>query len=642
MPRSQSVERDCARVKTEGESANLNLITFLTARQANLMAVIKSATTTSIHELFSHEKNICYLIPKYQREYSWNKDHWTALFNDLMGEDALAGHFLGTIIGIDKTQAIVDRHYLEVVDGQQRLTTVTLLLIAIYSQLLERKNEITDEDRLSDISNLRRMLVTIDPLGPRVQLQNQNFNSDDFKDVLHDGGTGIGELKRKNSGHRKIKKAYKFFKVCLESRMAEASTSEVETLLDVLSRTKKATIVSLEVFSHADAFVLFESLNNRGLALTPIDLIKNSLLEKADRTPEIGIDVAYSLWTKWLDNLGDEYRDQERFFRQFYNAFKKQWNLSITNIPVATRSKLISVFEEMLKGDFNIFADHMNVGTAAYKIIIGIESDNQNSTELEKVLFDLSRVEGAPSYILMLSLIVNRNDYGLDDKELGKIAQLLISFFVRRNLTNSPPTYALDRLFISIVESLVANPSLPILQTIRQQLLAVSVSDAVFLERLKGPVYEENPGITRFILIQLAQKHMTNEKWMDLWAYLQSEKSEKQFRWTIEHIVPQGENMPPVWIAMLGGQSEAERVLEDEIHKLGNLTITGYNSTLGNRAFEEKRDRKDNKIPHSYVGYKNGLELNDDLKNAEKWTGTNITSRTDKLAREALQMFKLI
>ena len=602
--------------------------------------MIKSATPTSIHELFSHEKDIHYLIPKYQREYSWNKDQWSALFNDLMEEDALAGHFLGTIIGVDKTEAVLGRHALEVVDGQQRITTVTLLLVAIYSELAKRKDLITSDDQKSDVINLRRMLVTGNPLGSRVQLQDQNSNAADFLSVLQEGGTGIEANNVKWAGNRKIKKAYRFFKSCLDDRMASESVSDIETLMDVLNRTKKAILVSLEVHSHADAFVLFESLNNRGLALTPIDLIKNSLLEKADGKEGLGVEKAYKRWTQWLSNLGGEYRDQERFLRQFYNAFKSQWGLALPNIPVATRSKLITIFEEMLKGDFDVFAGRMDKATEAYKLIIGVESE-EVSDDIARALLDLSRVEGAPSYILMLSLLVNREDYGLSNKDIVEVSRVLISFFVRRNLTNTPPTYALDRLFISIVENWDNTDGLTPRERVLRSLTSVSVDDEVFLYRLKGPIYEENSRITRFILIQLAQSKMDNEKWTDLWARVKARESKEQYRWTIEHVAPQGDNMPQPWIDMLGGSAEAERILNEDIHRLGNLTITGYNSTLGNLAFVDKRDRKDSKAPHGFVGYKNGLGLNEELKDRSEWTGADILRRTEELALAALALFGL-
>ena len=109
--------------------------------------------------------------------------------------------------------------------------------------------------------------------------------------------------------------------------------------------------------------------------------------------------------------------------------------------------------------------------------------------------------------------------------------------------------------------------------------------------------------------------------------------------WTIEHVFPQGENIPDSWVKMIGegDRSKAEEIQETHVHKLGNLTITGYNSKLGNMAFIDKRDRTDNN--GTFVGYKNGLNLNEDLVNTNSWTKDQIDTRTDKLVEQALMIF---
>ena len=100
---------------------------------------------------------------------------------------------------------------------------------------------------------------------------------------------------------------------------------------------------------------------------------------------------------------------------------------------------------------------------------------------------------------------------------------------------------------------------------------------------------------------------MTKETWVDLWKY-----EGKLFVWTIEHIFPQGENIPASWVTMIadGDAKKAKAIQEIHVHKLGNLTISGFNSALGNKSFKDKRDRTDSKGRE--VGYKNGLKLNAD------------------------------
>lgn len=104
---------------------------------------------------------------------------------------------------------------------------------------------------------------------------------------------------------------------------------------------------------------------------------------------------------------------------------------------------------------------------------------------------------------------------------------------------------------------------------------------------------------------------------------------------------PEGDNIPQVWVSMIAGgdQNLAKQYLNDYVHKLGNLTITGYNSTLSNNSFENKRDRQDKKT-HRYIGYRNGLDINKEIAQKETWTIDDITNRTDELVKELLKMYK--
>src|SRR6185295_10449325 len=140
-----------------------------------------------------------------------------------------------------------------------------------------------------------------------------------------------------------------------------------------------------------------------------------------------------------------------------------------------------------------------------------------------------------------------------------------------------------------------------------------------------------NANVTRFILCALAEQAMTRETFIDLWRV-----EGKQFVWTIEHVFPQGENIPGSWVEMVAGGDEqkAKALQQTHVHKLGNLTISGFNSALGNKSFQEKRDRVDKE--GRPVGYRNRLKLNDDLAIAERWSVDQINSRTDKLVQQAL------
>lgn len=261
--------------------------------------------------------------------------------------------------------------------------------------------------------------------------------------------------------------------------------------------------------------------------------------------------------------------------------------------------------------------------------------------ELYKALQELSRIQGAPAYLLLLYLMKNQNELTLKKSTLVDLVKFLTKFFVRRNLTDVPNTRDLTNIFMYIIDDIqIKNlKGVELVEYIQQRLIEKSATDEIFMEKLDGRIYEENTGVARFVLCSLAEKYMTNEKFTDLWA--QNDYSGKKvYAWTIEHIFPEGNNIPDCWVEMIasGDKKLAKQYLEEYVHKLGNLTITAYNSTLSNKSFVEKRDRKNQE--GKFVGYKNGLQLNEYIKSLDSWTIENIKERTKLLKSEIIDMFK--
>ncbi|WP_239028712.1 HNH endonuclease family protein [Pseudonocardia acidicola] len=187
---------------------------------------------------------------------------------------------------------------------------------------------------------------------------------------------------------------------------------------------------------------------------------------------------------------------------------------------------------------------------------------------------------------------------------------------------------------MTIIEKLDGLTGRPVVDRVTQELIDVSSSDADFRQRLEGPIYDENTDVARFILATLSEDAMTKETRTDLWV-----QEKGHFVWTIEHILPQGTNLPKDWLDMLGGRDAAAAAQEEHVHRLGNLTITAYNSTLSNKSFPEKRDRTD---PQGRsIGYRNGLSLNADLATKNSWTVDDIEERTTRLASQVIARFPL-
>lgn len=588
-----------------------------------------------------------YDIPRYQREYTWNQRDWANLYDDITQNDA--GYFLGSFIVVNGTvNSKMDTIHYEVIDGQQRLTTLSLLLAALYTRIMEHKDSIDDDMMLDDIRPLRnRLILKSDKSMTRVIPQVQNHNLEDYRWILkeHIGLVAVMQ-KPKFLGLRKMSKAFNYFYDRLGEDVGGRDGIEcVRCLLDICRLVCSAVVVQITVDSHADAYTLFASLNNRGVPLSAVDLIKNMLLGKVAGVDDGQLDYYFERWQEVLHNLGDDYKTQERFFRQNYDAFRREVNKpfigeSGSQLPlgsVATRSNLLKIYEKRMEADDGALKvlDELTENSALYSKIIGLDQEGLDS-ELSNQLLELSRAQGVASYLMLLFLFKKQNQLELKDETLALLVKLLVCFFVRRNLTNTPPTRDLERLFISICESLESEglKGIAAAEYIKKRLVDVSASDASFKERLEGPIYDVNPDMTRYILTVIASPSVTKEM-KPLWERYAS----GNYVWTIEHIFPQGKNIPDEWVKMVadGDMSKAIEVQEKQVHTLGNLTITGYNSKLSNMPFVTKRDRKD--VYGANVGYRNGLNLNDELVNTDTWTSEQIQERTDKLVGLTLKAF---
>ncbi len=406
-------------------------------------------------------------------------------------------------------------------------------------------------------------------------------------------------------------------------------------------------VVKIEVSSHADAYVLFESLNNRGTPLTAIDLMKNLIMAKAEGAG-LSTDDCFEQWRRLLDDLSDNYQTQERFFRQNYNAFRNILNIPFmkdddkrTKYPlgvVATKSNMLSIYERIIKRDLKSFLDEITLCGSIYsKIVFPQKSDVYNPYSAN--LLDLQHIQGAPSYMLLLYLLRYKTELYLKDKTINNIVAFLSKFFVHRNVTDFPNTRDLARLFMDII-SIIEDNDLKgeqIYEKTVEILKQNCLDDSIFEERLRGNLYKENVDATRYLLCSLAEKAMTDESNNTLWDRYGS----GNYIWTIEHIFPEGENIPQDWVDMIadGDKAKAQEYLYEYTHKLGNLTMTGYNSALSNYSFEKKRDRVDKQ--GNYIGYKNHLSINSDIANKDKWTTQDIIDRTNKLVKQLLEIFKL-
>ncbi|WP_130899397.1 DUF262 domain-containing protein [Pseudomonas sp. Sample_11] len=593
--------------------------------------MIKSVYNYPVSTLLDIESGVVYAIPRYQREYTWSRAQWDALFEDLLDNEL--HYFLGSIICINQSHDALTVQSLELVDGQQRMTTLSLLLAAVYQSYRTLPN--LGMEQQIELYNLKHKLVLKKKSDqPRLIPQVQNNNQQDYFAVL--GQTGILDDVETvpNAGNRRVMKAFRHFISRIELYL-EHSADPITSLQALLEKVNTATLVKIEVAGHSDAYTLFESLNNRGVPLTAIDLIKNKLLAVLESKDPGSIDKQYNRWKKVIDALGDDYAVQERFFRQYYNAFKPDLK-DVVSVPVATKSNLMQVYEKLIAHDAEGFLHAMICLSSRYAQIVGYRAVPEQP-KLSSLLLSLDRIQGAAAYLLLMVLMECQTELELNHEHLEQVVIFLIAFFVRRNTTDLPPTRDLTRIFMDVAETIRGLRAGDVVNHIQRTLQAESASDEQFEKSLRGPIYEDNKAVCRFVLCALEEGRMTRETKVDLWAL-----KGKQYVWTIEHIFPQGENIPDSWVQMIadGDVNLAEQHRQTYAHCLGNLTISGYNSALGNKSFAEKQSRTDSQGRE--VGYNNGLYLNHALASEDRWTVEKLEARTMQLVQEVQAKYPLV
>ncbi len=596
-------------------------------------------------------------VPKYQREYTWKKWHWEQLLNDI--EDNDPGYFMGSIICVNDAQEILagDELIFEVVDGQQRLTTLSLLLATIHSKLNAALLEYAPADAedkdevISCLTNIRAKLIKRKKDGKagetgafkvgknvyflRVQPSTQNHNLADYLYLLSEAGLIEKQPKQPYCGNRLLGRASAYFQ--------EKIPADVPGLLKLMEKINQLIFVQITVGSQADAFTLFESLNNRGVPLSAMDIIKNKMLAQMERKHAVDIDESFERWRGLIEAIPDA-NDQERFLRQFYNTFKHRKEIKVERVTRATRAVIIHIYETLINRNAVLLFEELTKSATTYGKLLRSDFSPKH---LAEGLTELTRISSAPAYLVLLYLSSLNGKHLEDTKFLERVVDLIARYFIRRNVTDKPPTRQIDQALIDVVES-CAERIKSSKKLDYQWFVDVLMKTArpaplhEFKAALGGHIYDNNSWMARYVLIQLDLLYHSREYEPDLWA--RDDKS--RFVWTVEHVLPQAEKLPDHWVKMIaGGDRQQAADLQDEwVHRLGNLTLSGYNSDLATAPFEKKQKlAKDRSfLGHKInIGYQNGLVLNSlafktkdgkySLANAPHWNAEMIEARTKLL-----------
>ena len=606
-----------------------------------------------------------YHIPRFQREYVWGKDNWAKLLEDIYEDDI--GHYMGSIICVQDDEAVTPNSELiyEMVDGQQRLTTLSLLLCAIYDRLETLATETPtiqqNEDFIIKRSSIKKRLIKALDFTPnpswgvfrsgelqyclRVQPSTQEKNLQDYQFILKEIGVLPEAEQPAYCGNRRIYRAFSYFR--------QNIPNDLDELFNLLERVYALSFIHISESSQSKAYMLFETLNYRGVPLSAIDIIKNKMLATLETKHNFSIEAAYEKWLKLLEQLPDDV-DQNRFLRQYYNAFKNIDQIRVESISRAQASNVIRIYEVLIKRDARFLLDDLLAKAELYNQFV--EPEKVGDSELRDVLCDLSRIGAVPAYTFLLYLYSLPVDAFAAADVRTKTAKLLCQYHFRRNVTDFPRTRDLDAINMELIEQCErkrANQQKLTWDFIKQIMLSGKgrpASQESFRSALEDNLYYHNDYMARYALTKIDEISHSREYAPNLWQ----RNDRGVYVWTVEHVFPQGRNLPSEWIRMIadGDPVRAQEIQERYAHCLGNLTLSAYNSRLSNQPFERKQEKSETTVSgiKIQIGYKNGLALNrvpfvvagktTSLATSERWTVEHIQARNQVMVDMLVDIFR--
>lgn len=548
-----------------------------------------------------------FIIPVYQRNYDWKRKQCEQMLKDIDEINSDQLYFIGSIVHKRKNNLITNPE-LVIIDGQQRITTLTLFLFRIAEILKENNDIISEQIWDSYIQN------KYDNSAEKLKLKPIVSDFEVFKNLIN------GNLEAIPDGNR-ILDNYLFFKEKI------TSYKQAKKLYDNFTRL---TIVEIALSNEDDPQKIFQSLNSTGLALSQADLIRNYLLMNLDYGYQEKIFQNYwSIIEKNCiktsineSNLSDFFRDYLTFKFNFipsYNSVFETFKEKYSNINDSTE-----IFErelEEMREYSNFYRFFINPEQVTNKVI---------STELK----NLDKQEVKVSYPLLLGVFMDFKNDVIDEKTLVQILKLIQSFVFRRFICGVP-TNALNKIFMSLYNNSKKlrekNDGLSYLDSISIVLTRYTSyqrfpTDDEVIENLKNrDVYSTQSKNKLYLLERLENEY-------DKFVENNIDLFDKE-NISIEHIFPQ--NPSEEWKKTLSAEEFAE--MEEKRNTLGNLTIVINNSSLGNRSFLEKRDlNQDASKGYRYSHFK----LNEYLSDLEEWNTETLKTRTDLLSKKFVNIWK--
>ena len=552
---------------------------FVNPPRAN---VPMKASETSLQSVIEGAKQ--YIVPLYQRAYSWEKKQWQKLWDDLVElceADGPRSHFLGSIVSMQTTSVPegVPKYFL--IDGQQRLTTVFILLAL-----------------LRDEARTRGELLLGDEIENTL-LVNQYKKGNDYFKILPTQGDRPSIQALIVGGERdagsQITAAYRFF----QGKM-RPGTAVVRTLVKIL--TESLSVVSIVLDRDDNPYLVFESLNATGRPLSQADLIRNFFFLKihSDRQDEMHA----RFWEPMQAALGERLTEYIRHYLMKGGTF------------IRGDSVYFTLKEKLGAGDAVALLEDLARSASVYKRFL--DPTTEPDPAIREALTRLNRLDVTTAYPFLLQCYDDYTAGNLPAQGLRDILACLENFLVRR-LVCGVPTNQLNKLFLPLYNQIASGDPPGLVEALRAVLPTKGYpKDAEFRERLVDTrLYGagDRRARTKFLLESLE------------WSFGHKEATDPDSL-NIEHVMPR--TLTDSWRAHLGDDWETTHDLL--LDTLGNLTLTGYNPELSNADFATKQS----------LLAKSHVQLNDYFASASQWRAEEIERRGEALADVALRIWPAI
>jgi uncharacterized protein with ParB-like and HNH nuclease domain len=529
-----------------------------------------------------------FIVPLFQRTYSWKKENIQKLWEDLEDtkNDKESTHFFGSFVTMPVPSSASGVSQYTIIDGQQRLVTICIFLATLRNRIIEINPKYEKKDEINE-----------------VYLINKFHPENKYKVVPTEADRNIffailNEVNPLVDGSHLIAETYRFFSNKLS---AINDLGELVSLKDTM--LSKFSVVDIRLENEDDPYLIFESLNAKGIPLTQADLVRNYLFMRLN--PNNQQNVYDKIWFPMQENLQESLEDFIRHYlamdgnvpnyNKIYARFKE-----IADKKAKSEEDVIDIMKELLN-------------YSKYYYIL-LYPENESEEKLKRYFEKLDRLEVTTSYPLLLKLYDDYANKKLSIDDFAECLQVIETYIVRRAVCGIP-TNVLNKYFPTIYNSL---DQTNVVHSLKNKLKSGTGArrmpdDCEFKQCLQ----ERKLFGSRILQYLLEELERYNNKEVVDFEELQ-----------IEHIMPQ--TLTDEWKKELG--SVWELTYQKYLDTLGNLTLTGYNPEYSNKLFIEKRDMK--------KGFKySGLQLNRDLAKLERWTEKEILDRAMELSRIGLEIW---